>query len=331
LLQGLKPAARPPPGLADGGLAAGVYLYNFVSLVFKLARAKTDKKPCKNQTNMHLKPRGTVRKTAMDDQRENANGEDMGLAIENLGLSIEDLGLSVEEIGRPSEGDDAQPGDGTADGSAAAAPSVTPAEAAGENPAIQDAPVPDAPPSQDAAEPLPEAAAAAGVGGLINRLDGLQDSMNQLAGEFQAKLKYDAHKERIIDSLHQELQEYKNDIVKKHLMSVLMDVIKVIDDIRKWMRHYRSLDSETRDPVKIFKFLETIPSDLEDIFYWQGVKSFICPGDGFDPTRQRAAKKVATTDPAKDKKVAESLRYGYEWEGKVIRPEMVAVYDYKGN
>ena len=264
----------------------------------------------------------------MDDQLENANGEDMGLAIENVGLSIEDLGLSIEEIGRPSVDTDPQPGDGTPQESAAGA---APAEAAKEGPAIRNAPASAALPSWDTADLAPEAVAAEDMQGLVNRLDGLQDSMNQLAGEFQAKLKYDAHKEHIIDTLHQELQEYKNDIVKKHLMSVLMDVIKVSDDIRKWMRHYRSPDSDVRDPVKIFKFLETIPSDLEDIFYWQGVKSFICPGDGFDPTRQRAVKKVATTDPEKDKKVAESLRYGYEWEGKVIRPEMVAVYDYKSN
>jgi molecular chaperone GrpE (heat shock protein) len=285
-----------------------------------------------NETNVHLKLKGTVRKTTMDDQRENADGEDMGLAIENVGLSIEDLGLSVEEIGRSPVDAGPQPGDGTAQESAAdLAPPVTPAGAVPEDMAIQDGPAGAALPPRDAAESGPEAVAAEGMGGLLNRLDGLQAGMDHLVGEFQAKLKYDAHKERIIDTLHQELQEYKNDIVKKHLMSVLMDVIKVIDDIRKWLRHYRSLDSEVRDPVKIFKFLETIPSDLEDIFYWQGVKSFICPGDGFDPTRQRAAKKVATADPEKDKRVAESLRCGYEWEGKVIRPEMVAVYDFKGN
>ncbi|MFO7497213.1 MAG: nucleotide exchange factor GrpE [Desulfobacterales bacterium] len=268
----------------------------------------------------------------MENERENANEEDIGLAIENVGLSIEDLGLSIEEIGCPALGADQQPGTGAGQESAAAAAApVEPAEDAPDGIEAQDRPAIAAAPSRETADILPAAAGEEGVARLINRLDGLQDSMNQLAGEFQTKLKYDAHKERIIDTLHQELQEYKNDIVKKHLMSVLMDVIKVIDDIRKWMHHYRSLDSDTRDPIKLFKFLETIPSDLEDIFYWQGVKSFICPGDGFDPSRQRAAKKVATTDPEKDKKVAESLRHGYEWEGKVIRPEMVAVYDFKGN
>ncbi len=274
----------------------------------------------------------TVRKSEIDNQRETTNGEDMELSIENMGLSIEDLGLSIEEIGCPPVGADRQPGAGAAqESSSGAAALAMPTEDAADRIAVGDPPAVTAAPLDDTADKLPAAAGEKGVAGLIDRLNGLQDSMNQLAGEFQSKLKYDAHKERIIDTLHQELQEYKNDIVKKHLMSVLMDVIKVVDDIRKWTGHYRSLDSDTRDPIKLFKFLETIPSDLEDIFYWQGVKSFICQGDGFDPSRQRAAKKVATADPGMDKKVAESLRYGYEWEGKVIRPEMVAVYDYKGN
>ena len=164
---------------------------------------------------------------------------------------------------------------------------------------------------------------------ILETLHGNRQRLELLQEEFESKLKYDAHKERIIDTLHGELQEYKNDVVKKHLMSVLLDIIKVIDDIRKWTEHYRSLDPQERDPLKIFKYLENIPSDLEDIFYWQGVKPFTCEGEAFDPTRQRAVKRIDTADESMDKTVALSLRVGYEWEHKVIRPEMVAVYQYK--
>jgi molecular chaperone GrpE (heat shock protein) len=41
------------------------------------------------------------------------------------------------------------------------------------------------------------------------------------------------------------------------------------------------------------------------------------------------SKKISTDDPALDKSVAHSIRPGYEWETKVIRQEMVAVYVYK--
>lgn len=164
---------------------------------------------------------------------------------------------------------------------------------------------------------------------VLQALANSSQQMTALLDEFREKLKYDAHKERIIDSLHAELQEYKNDLVKKHMLSVMLDVIKIIDDVRKWIRHYRALDPDQRDPRKLFKFLESIPSDLEDIFYWQGVKPFTCGTQEFDPARQRSVRRIATPDFELDKLVAVSIRCGYEWEGKVIRPEMVATYQYK--
>jgi len=160
------------------------------------------------------------------------------------------------------------------------------------------------------------------------QFDAIQAQLTQLLDEFKGKIKYDAHKDEIIDKLHQELQEYKQDIVKKHILSIVLDVVKVADDIRKWLAYFRSLEVSQRDPVKLFRYLEGIPSELEDIFYWQGVKPYTNREGDFDPARQRAIKKITTDDISKDKTIAKSLRPGYEWEGKVIRQEMVAVYVY---
>lgn len=164
---------------------------------------------------------------------------------------------------------------------------------------------------------------------LQHQFKAIQAQLFQLQNEFSGKIKYDAHKDQIIDKLHQELQEYKQDIVKKHILSVVLDVVKVADDIRKWIAYFRSLDASQRDPVKLFRYLEAIPSDLEDIFYWQGVKPYVSSEGVFNPATQRAIKKIATDDSAKDKTVAKSVRPGYEWEGKIIRQEMVAVYVYE--
>jgi len=164
---------------------------------------------------------------------------------------------------------------------------------------------------------------------LQQELGMLHSQLAELKAEFAGKLKYDAHKDKIIDKLHQELQEYKQDIVKKHILSIVLDVVKVADDIRKWLTYFRSLDVSQRDPVKLFRYLEAIPSDLEDIFYWQGVKPYTGKDDEFNPAKQRAIKKIPTDDVTKDKTVAKSLRPGYEWEDKIIRQEMVAVYVYE--
>jgi len=168
-----------------------------------------------------------------------------------------------------------------------------------------------------------------GESDVIGRIDQLGLQMTALQREFEGKLKYDAHKDEIIDKLHNELQEYKQDILKKHILSIVMDVVKVADDIRKWLSYFRSLEVSQRDPRKLFRYLEAIPSDLEDIFYWHGVKPFSTAEGIFDPSRQRAIKKVPSMDASQDKLIAESIRPGYEWDGKVIRQEMVAVYVYQ--
>ncbi|CAN2041883.1 molecular chaperone GrpE [Candidatus Magnetomoraceae bacterium gMMP-15] len=163
-----------------------------------------------------------------------------------------------------------------------------------------------------------------------DKLSVVQQQLVHLHKEFQAKLKYDAQKDKIIDNLHKELQEYKSDVVKKCLQSMVMDVIKTIDGMKKLAAHYRSKDPEEKDFINMLKILEIIPSDLEDIFAVQGIFPFTCDKKTFDPVRQRVIKKIETSDQSKDKTIAKSLHSGYEWEGRVIRPEMVAVYVYIG-
>ena len=164
---------------------------------------------------------------------------------------------------------------------------------------------------------------------ISNKLKGLSSKLDDLQKEFKRKLKYDAHKEKLIDSLHNELQLYKNDLIKKHVQSLIMDVIKVIDDIRKLSEHYRTCPSEEIEVEKLLGIFDRIPSDLEDIFFYQGVTPYQCKGNDFDPKLQRVLKNIETSNQSKDKTVAERIRPGYEWEGKILRPEIVAVYLYK--
>ncbi|HAO22581.1 MAG TPA: nucleotide exchange factor GrpE [Desulfobacteraceae bacterium] len=166
---------------------------------------------------------------------------------------------------------------------------------------------------------------------LYEHIINVEKKTEHLDKEFQGKLKYDAHKDKIIDNLHQDLQAYKDDLLKKYLKNFVMDIIYVIDNIRRLTSHYASLPLSEKDPIKLLSLMESIPSDLEDIFSRQGIRTFTCDNNIFDPRRQRMLKKAETNDPSKDKTVAESLRPGYEWDEQIIRPEMVAVYVYQAD
>jgi len=113
----------------------------------------------------------------------------------------------------------------------------------------------------------------------------IKQQLEHLEQEFESKIKYDAHKEKIIDTLHQELQGYREGIVKKHLHAVITDIVKIIDDIRKFAAHYNGQAVSEDNAQKALKFVEGIASDLEDVFGWQGIVPYTCEGNQLDTTR----------------------------------------------
>jgi molecular chaperone GrpE (heat shock protein) len=165
----------------------------------------------------------------------------------------------------------------------------------------------------------------------LGPLDEINQKLDNLAKNFESKLKYDEHKNKIINELHQSLQEYRQGLLQKYVHRLFMDVLKVVDDIRKFSAHYNTTGPADEAMDKFLNFLESTASDLEDLFLWEGISPYICEGNNLEPVRQRVLTKISTDDPTKDKIIAERIRPGYEWNGKVIRPEIVSVFVYQNN
>jgi molecular chaperone GrpE (heat shock protein) len=166
---------------------------------------------------------------------------------------------------------------------------------------------------------------------MLGPLDEIKHQLDNLAKSFESKLKYDEHKNKIIDELHQALQDYRQGLLQKYVHKIFIDVLKVVDDIRRFSAHCNNnrLADETTD--KFLNFLESTASDLEDLFLWEGISPYVCEGIQLDSARQRVLNKLPTDDPAKDKTIAERVRPGYECNGKIIRPEIVSVFVYQNN
>ncbi len=153
----------------------------------------------------------------------------------------------------------------------------------------------------------------------------MDERFDTLENMFQSKIKYDSHKEKIIDGLHRELQEYKNDQTKTLLRPVIMDIIQTIDDIARLVNSHKEKEPEELDPLKLIKQLEGLGLDLTDILFRQGVEPYHCPQPEFDPKRQKIIKTEPCTDQARDKMVALRIQPGYEWDTRVLRQEKVGV------
>jgi molecular chaperone GrpE len=154
---------------------------------------------------------------------------------------------------------------------------------------------------------------------LGRKLDGLQ-------ALFDREIRAEATREKVVDRLHAELQEYKQDLLLKLLRPIFVDLIQLHDDIGKMVDSQAGRDGEV---VRLLDVMRGFQQGIEDILYRQGVEPFAGEADTFDPRRQRAVATVPTDDPAANKTVAFRHRKGFQAGDKVIRPEIVSVYALK--
>ncbi len=170
-------------------------------------------------------------------------------------------------------------------------------------------------------------------GGAEHLLDAVRDLGEQLGRRLDAlqiflerEQRAEAARERVVDRLHAELQEYKQDLLLKVQRPIFIDLIQLHDDIGKLIDAQPADQADSQRGSAARSVLESIQTGVEDILYRQGVEPFVREGNEFDPRKQRAVSTVATDDPALGKTVAARLRKGFHAGDKIIRPEIVTVH-----
>lgn len=157
--------------------------------------------------------------------------------------------------------------------------------------------------------------------------EGLNRKLDSLATLFDREIRAEATREKVVDRLHAELQEYKQGLLLGILRPVFVDLIQLHDDMGKMIAAQAEPEG---DIARLLDLIRGFQQGIEDILYRQGVEPFTLDDDAFDPRRQRALSTVPTDNPGRNKRVAARLRKGFQAGDKVIRPEMVTVYSYKG-
>jgi molecular chaperone GrpE len=147
--------------------------------------------------------------------------------------------------------------------------------------------------------------------------------IDALAAAFDREVRAESTREKVVDRLHAELQDYKNDLLLNVMRPVFVDLIQLHDDIGKIVA---AQSEPSEDAGRLIDLMRGFQQGIEDILYRQGVEPFAVDDDAFDPRRQRAFATVSTDDPEQAKRVAARLRKGFRSGDKVIRPEIVSVY-----
>ena len=185
-----------------------------------------------------------------------------------------------------------------------------------------DPPAPAEPPTPEH-DAAPAAALSAALKDVGDRLDRRFDALQTL---IEREGRAEATREKVVDRLHAELQEYKQDLLLNTLRPVFIDLIQLHDDIGKVAVPDHDHGPEA---LRLVGLMAGFQQGIEDILYRQGVEPFRIDGDAFDPRRQRAVSTVPTDDPSKNKALAGRHRPGFKSGERVIRPEVVSVYAFK--
>ena len=156
-------------------------------------------------------------------------------------------------------------------------------------------------PPESAADSTPRIIAAISQLGTLaeHRLTGLQML-------FDREIRAEATRERIVDRLHAERQEYKQDFLLRVQWPIFIDLIQLHDDIGKMIEAQPA--DEPDQAAALRGTLESIRTAIEDTLYRQGVEPFQHEGEDFDPRRQRSVSTVPADDPERNKTIAGRLR-----------------------
>jgi molecular chaperone GrpE (heat shock protein) len=158
---------------------------------------------------------------------------------------------------------------------------------------------------------------SAGLGELSSRLGRVEE---QLAGFHQRA----AHREGVIDQLHEENQLLKAGLSRVVLEPVVTDLIRLHDQLS---REARRQAGDGQDAKLAWLFADEVVQILERC----GIDAFTAdPGDPFDSSRHHPLAVVASAEEAKDKTVAEVLGTGFtdRGTGHVRRPLQARFHQY---
>ncbi len=175
---------------------------------------------------------------------------------------------------------------------------------------------------------------------LGRRLDALQadlraglvalgQRLTRLESHFETKLMYDDSKDRTIDALHRELQDYREDLQFKHLRPLVADFLILYDDLTGLLASFRAdqPDAAEVEPTRtLLNSLDLLCDDMAAALEKYGFEFFTHEGPEIDRGLQRVQGTVPTDQAALDRTVAVRLRRGLRYEERIIRPEVVQAY-----
>ncbi|WP_067491273.1 nucleotide exchange factor GrpE [Actinomadura hibisca] len=175
---------------------------------------------------------------------------------------------------------------------------------------------PAAEPGAGSAAPETAPPTSEDTGGLVAALAALTERLDR---EHERA----AHREAIIDRLHEENQRLRRDELQSALEPVRTALYRLHDQVRRAAADWAAAPPA---PERAAALLESVAGDVLDALAGTGVERFpVEPGVPYDATRHRPVDVETVTDPARAHTVRAVHTEGFERAGRVVRKAGVRV------
>ncbi|MGI5163465.1 nucleotide exchange factor GrpE [Spirillospora sp. CA-253888] len=152
---------------------------------------------------------------------------------------------------------------------------------------------------------------------------GLAEALAALTERLDREHERAAHREAIIDRLHEENQRLRRDELQSALEPVRTALYRLHDQVRRAAADWAA---EPPAPERAAALLESVAGDVLDALAGTGVERFrVEPGVPYDASRHRPVDVETVTDPALAHTVRAVHTEGFERAGRVVRKAGVCV------
>lgn len=183
------------------------------------------------------------------------------------------------------------------------------------------------PPVNEDSAAAPEPAAAGDEADGAAFRAGVREALAGLAARLDREHERAAHREAVIDRLHEENQRLRRGELQGMLEPVRTALYRLHDQARRESDRLGAPDlAEPPDPRQTALLLAALADDVADALARLGIERFtVEPGAPYDASRHRPVAVTPVADPLADGTVTAVQSDGFEQSGKVLRKAAVSV------
>jgi molecular chaperone GrpE (heat shock protein) len=152
----------------------------------------------------------------------------------------------------------------------------------------------------------------------------VRDALARLTKQLEREHQRAAHREAVIDRLHQENQELRRGELQSMLEPIRTALYRLHDLARQGSDRWSA--PAPPEPKDAADLLAAVADEVADALARTGVERFsVEPGEPYDATRHRPVAVEPVTDPALAGAVVAVRTHGFELGGRVVRKAEVSV------